>query len=133
MEIRTTTGARRPGVACCDVVNRGVAYTDGKIFYNTLDNHTVAVDANTGREVWKTKVGDINRGESMTMARLVVKDKVLVGNSGGEFGVRGWLTALNIANGESPGAPIALARTRTCSLARTSNLSMSKIGAKIWV
>jgi lanthanide-dependent methanol dehydrogenase len=88
------------GVACCDVVNRGAAYADGKIFYNTLDNHTVAVDANTGREAWKTKVGDINRGESMTMAPLVVKDKVLVGNSGGEFGVRGWLTALNIANGE---------------------------------
>jgi glucose dehydrogenase len=77
------------GMACCDVVNRGAAYADGKIFYNTLDNHTVAVDANTGREVWKTKVGDINRGESMTMAPLVVKDKVLVGNSGGEFGVRG--------------------------------------------
>jgi lanthanide-dependent methanol dehydrogenase len=76
-------------MACCDVVNRGAAYADGKIFYNTLDNHTVAVDANTGREVWKTKVGDINRGESMTMAPLVVKDKVLVGNSGGEFGVRG--------------------------------------------
>jgi len=88
------------GVACCDVVNRGAAYADGKIFYNTLDNHTVAVDANTGKEVWKTKLGDINLGESMTMAPLVVKDKVLVGNSGGEFGVRGWLTALNINDGE---------------------------------
>ena len=87
------------GVACCDVVNRGAANADGTIFYNTLDNHVVAVDATTGREVWKTKVGDINRGESMTMAPLVVKDKVLVANSGGEFGVRGWLTALNVANG----------------------------------
>jgi hypothetical protein len=83
------------GVACCDVVNRGAAYADGKVIYNTLDNHTVAVDAETGEEVWKTKLGDINRGESMTMAPLVVKDKVLVGNSGGEFGVRGWLTALD--------------------------------------
>jgi lanthanide-dependent methanol dehydrogenase len=87
------------GVACCDVVNRGAAYFDGKIFYNTLDNQTVAVDAATGKEVWRTKVGDINKGESMTMAPLVVKGKVLVGNSGGEFGVRGWLTALDAASG----------------------------------
>jgi lanthanide-dependent methanol dehydrogenase len=88
------------GVACCDVVNRGAAYFDGKIIYNTLDNHTVAVDAETGEEVWKTKLGDINSGETMTMAPLVVKGKVLVGNSGGEMGVRGWITALDAANGE---------------------------------
>ena len=87
------------GVACCDVVNRGAAYADGKIFYNTLDNHTVAVDAETGEEVWKTLLGDINKGETMTMAPLVVKGKVLVGNSGGEFGVRGWITALDAASG----------------------------------
>jgi PQQ-dependent dehydrogenase (methanol/ethanol family) len=87
------------GVACCDVVNRGAAYEDGRIFYNTLDNHTVAVDAETGKELWRTRLGDINRGESMTMAPLVVKGKVLVGNSGGEFGVRGWLTALDAASG----------------------------------
>lgn len=88
------------GVACCDVVNRGAAYSAGRIYFNTLDNHTVAVDAETGDEVWKTRLGDINRGESMTMAPLVVKDKVLVGNSGGEFGVRGWLTALQADSGE---------------------------------
>jgi glucose dehydrogenase len=82
--------AAAQGVAWCDVVNRGAAYAKGKIFYNTLDNHTVAIDAEIGKEVWNTALGDINRGESMTMAPLVVKDKVLVGNSGGEFGVRGW-------------------------------------------
>jgi lanthanide-dependent methanol dehydrogenase len=87
------------GVACCDVVNRGAAYADGKIFYNTLDAHTVGVDAVTGEEVWKTKVGEINLGESMTMAPIVVKGKVLVGNSGGEFGVRGWITALDTNDG----------------------------------
>ena len=87
------------GVACCDVVNRGASYADGKIYYNTLDNQTVAVDAKTGREVWKTRVGDINKGESMTMAPLVVKGKVLVGNSGGEIGIRGWLTALDAKTG----------------------------------
>jgi alcohol dehydrogenase (cytochrome c) len=88
------------GVACCDVVNRGAAYYDGKIFYNALDMQTVAVDVNTGKEVWKAKLGDINKGESMTMAPIVVKGKVLVGNSGGEFGVRGWLTALDANSGK---------------------------------
>jgi PQQ-dependent dehydrogenase (methanol/ethanol family) len=88
------------GVACCDVVNRGAAYADGRIYYNTLDAHTVAVDAETGKELWNTRLGDINRGESITMAPLVVKGKVLVGNSGGEFGIRGWLTALDAKTGQ---------------------------------
>ncbi len=88
------------GVACCDVVNRGAAHSDGRIFYNTLDAHTVAVDTATGKEIWKTRVGDINRGETITMAPLVVKEKVLVGNSGGEMGVRGWLTALDTKTGK---------------------------------
>ncbi|HET6837820.1 MAG TPA: PQQ-dependent dehydrogenase, methanol/ethanol family, partial [Gemmatimonadales bacterium] len=94
------TARAAQGVACCDVVNRGAAFSDGKIFFNTLDAHTVAVDAETGKEVWRTKLGEINQGESMTMAPLVVKGKVLVGNSGGEFGVRGWLTALEAATGK---------------------------------
>ena len=88
------------GVACCDYVNRGCAYYEGKVVFNTLDAHTVAVDAKTGAELWKTRLGDINTGETMTMAPLVVKGKVLVGNSGGEFGVRGWLTALDINTGK---------------------------------
>jgi lanthanide-dependent methanol dehydrogenase len=91
--------AAAQGVACCDVVNRGCVYWDGKIIFNTLDVHTVAVDARTGQEVWKAKLGEINQGETITMAPLVVKGKVLVGNSGGEMGVRGWLTALNANNG----------------------------------
>ena len=49
------------GVACCDVVNRGAAYWDGRIYFNTLDAHTVAVDAETGQEVWNTRLGDINQ------------------------------------------------------------------------
>jgi PQQ-dependent dehydrogenase (methanol/ethanol family) len=88
------------GVACCDVVNRGAAYDDGKIYFNTLDDQTVAVNATTGAEIWKTRIGDINKGESITMAPLVVKGKVLVGNSGGEFGIRGWLTALDAKTGK---------------------------------
>jgi PQQ-dependent dehydrogenase (methanol/ethanol family) len=92
--------AASQGVACCDVVNRGAAYSDGKLFFNTLDDHTIGLDAKTGKELWKTKLGDINQGETMTMAPLVVKGKVLVGNSGGEFGVRGWITALDAGSGK---------------------------------
>ena len=88
------------GVACCDTVNRGAVYSKGRLFFNTLDNQTIALDAKTGREIWRTKLGNIKLGESMTMAPLVVKDKVLVGNSGGEFGVRGWLTALDAGTGK---------------------------------
>jgi PQQ-dependent dehydrogenase (methanol/ethanol family) len=87
------------GVACCDLVNRGAAYADGAIFFNTLDGRTIALDAATGEPRWMTQLGDINRGETMTMAPLVVKGKVLVGNSGGEFGVRGWLVALDAVSG----------------------------------
>ena len=88
------------GVACCDVVNRGLAYNNGKIFLNTLDGHTVALDAATGRELWVTKLGEINNGETITMAPLFAKGKVLVGNSGGEMGVRGWLAALDENSGK---------------------------------
>jgi lanthanide-dependent methanol dehydrogenase len=88
------------GVACCDVVNRGAAFYRGRIYFNTLDMHTIAVDAATGKEVWKATLGDINHGESLTMAPIVVKGKVLVGNSGGEFGVRGWLAALDADSGK---------------------------------
>ena len=92
--------AKSQGVACCDVVNRGVAYADGRVFFNTLDNNTIALDAADGHEVWRTNLGDIATGQSMTMAPLVVHGKVLVGNSGGEFGVRGFLAALDATTGK---------------------------------
>jgi lanthanide-dependent methanol dehydrogenase len=94
------TSASAQGEACCDVVNRGGAFYNGKIYYNTLDMHTVAVDAATGKQVWKATVGDINFGETLTMAAVVIKGKVLIGNSGGEFGARGWLTALDADTGK---------------------------------
>jgi lanthanide-dependent methanol dehydrogenase len=88
------------GKACCDDVNRGASYADGKIIYNTLDNHTIAVDAMSGKPVWSTKMGDDKRGETMTMAPLVVKNRVIVGNSGGELGVRGYVAALDVKTGK---------------------------------
>src|SRR5579859_7448704 len=87
------------GLSCCDVVNRGAAYADGKIVYNLLDGHTVAVDAATGRELWKTPIADLQRGETVTMAPLVVKNRVIVGASGGEFGILGSIKALDLASG----------------------------------
>jgi lanthanide-dependent methanol dehydrogenase len=55
--------AAAQGVACCDVVNRGAVYADGKIFFNTLDAHTIALDAATGKQLWRTKLGEITTGE----------------------------------------------------------------------
>jgi len=88
------------GIACCDVVNRGAFFADGKIVYNLLDGHTVALDAATGKELWKTKVADVNRGETTPMAPIVVKDRVIVGTAGGEYGVRGWVKGLDLNSGK---------------------------------
>jgi PQQ-dependent dehydrogenase (methanol/ethanol family) len=88
------------GVACCDVVNRGLVFDAGKLFFNTLDNRAIALDANSGKPVWETKVGDINLGETMTMAPLVAHGVVLIGDSGGEMGVRGWLKGLDENSGK---------------------------------
>jgi PQQ-dependent dehydrogenase (methanol/ethanol family) len=87
-------------VMCCDTVNRGVAYADGKIILNQADTHVVALDAKTGKEVWNVQNGDPKKGETMTSAPMIVKDKVIVGISGGEFGVQGRLTAYNLKDGK---------------------------------
>ena len=88
------------GKACCDTVNRGSAYVDGKLIYNLLDDHTIALDAKTGKELWRTKMDDVTKGATMTMAPFVVGKKVYVGNSGGEMGVWGWLAALDVDTGK---------------------------------
>ncbi len=87
-------------VMCCDTVNRGVAYAEGKIILNQADAHVVALDAKTGKEIWRIANGDPKKGETMTSAPMVVKDKVIVGISGGEFGVQGRVTAYNLADGK---------------------------------
>ena len=87
------------GIACCDAVNRGAFYADGKIVYNLLDGHTVAVAAATGKELWKTKIADLSQGETTPVAPLVVKHRVIVGASGGEFGIHGWLKGLDLETG----------------------------------
>ena len=87
-------------VMCCDTVNRGVAYADGKIFLHQADTKVVALDAETGEVKWEVMNGDASKGETNTATVLPVKDKIIVGISGGEFGVRGHVTAYNMETGE---------------------------------
>ncbi len=87
-------------VMCCDTVNRGVAYGDGKIILHQADTKVVALDAKTGKVVWSATNGDPKIGETGTAAPMVAKDKVFIGISGGEFGVRGSLTAYNLKDGK---------------------------------
>jgi alcohol dehydrogenase (cytochrome c) len=84
---------------CCGANNRGVAVVDDKVFMGTLDAHLVAVDAISGKELWNTEVGDVNLAYSITMAPLVIKDKVVVGVGGGEFGIRGYVAAYDVDTG----------------------------------
>ncbi len=86
-------------VACCDNVNRGLSYGDGKVFLSQLDGNLVALDATTGKEAWKVQNADPKVGATMTSAPHIYKDKVIVGVSGGEFGVRGHVTAYNVRDG----------------------------------
>lgn len=92
--------AKAVPVACCDLVHRGLNYTNGKILMSTLDAQIIALDAKTGKELWKAKNGDPSKGETITAAGLIVKDKYIVGISGGEFGVRGHVTAYDINSGK---------------------------------
>lgn len=91
-------------VMCCDTVNRGLAYAEGKIFLQQADTNLVALDANTGKVIWKTKNSEGNSdpksGGTNTNAPHVFKDKVITGISGGEFGVRGFLAAYDINSGK---------------------------------
>jgi PQQ-dependent dehydrogenase (methanol/ethanol family) len=88
------------GVACCDVVNRGGSVSNGRYIFNTLDGQTIALDVQTGKALWRVQLGNINKGETMTMAPTVANGKVYVGNSGGEMGVRGWVIALDENTGK---------------------------------
>lgn len=87
-------------VMCCDTVNRGLAFANGKIFLQQADTNLVALDARTGKEVWKVLNGDPKKGETNTNAPHIFKDKVITGISGGEFGVRGFLAAYDIETGK---------------------------------
>jgi alcohol dehydrogenase (cytochrome c) len=92
----TPSPAARP---CCGVVNRGVAILGNTLYMDTVDAHLVAVDAKSGHPIWNVKIAEPAAGYAMTMAPLVVKDKVIVGVAGGEFGVRGFIAAFDAKSG----------------------------------
>jgi alcohol dehydrogenase (cytochrome c) len=93
---RPAPGTRNP---CCGNFTRGVAIADGKLFMATLDALLIAIDARTGKEIWKVEIGDYKKQESQTAAPLVVKDKVITGIAGGEHGVRGFIAAFDVNTG----------------------------------
>lgn len=85
---------------CCDVVNRGVAYWGGKVFVGTFDGRLIAIDAKTGKQVWSKVTVDQKKLYTITGAPRVVKGRVLIGNGGAEFGVRGYITAFDADSGK---------------------------------
>ena len=87
-------------VMCCDTVNRGLAYAEGKIFLQQADTTLVALNAKNGKVVWSTKNGNPKVGQTNTNAPHVFKDKVITGISGGEFGVQGFVAAYDINSGK---------------------------------
>ena len=86
--------------ACCDTVNRGVAAYEGKLFVGTLDGRLVALDAATGNEVWSVVTVDQTKAYTITGAPRVIKGKVLIGNGGAEYGVRGYISAYDAQTGK---------------------------------
>jgi len=85
--------------ACCDVVNRGVAINRGKLFFGTIDGRLIALDANTGARLWETQTTDNSKHYTITGAPRVVKNMVIIGNGGAEFGVRGYVSAYDTRDG----------------------------------
>ena len=92
--------ANAPPVACCDVVNRGVAYSDGKVIADALDGKVYALNAKTGKVEWTANEADPKKGQTLTSAPLIIRDHVIVGVSGGEFGVRGYITSYDLQTGK---------------------------------
>ena len=86
--------------ACCDTVNRGMSYADGKLVFGTLDGYVIALDAATGKEVWVVKHAYPDKGETITPAPIIANDKVIIGFGGDEFAARGRVTAYDLADGK---------------------------------
>jgi PQQ-dependent dehydrogenase (methanol/ethanol family) len=86
--------------ACCDTVNRGLSYSDGKLVFGTLDGYVIALDAVTGKEAWVVKHAFPANGETLTPAPIIANDKVIIGFGGDEFAARGRVAAYNLADGK---------------------------------
>ena len=84
---------------CCDVVNRGVAVYKNKVYLATLDAHVVALDSATGKVVWDKKIGDYTYAETFTLMPMALRGKIIIGTAGAEYGVRGWIAAIDADTG----------------------------------
>jgi PQQ-dependent dehydrogenase (methanol/ethanol family) len=111
---------------CCDTVNRGVSYGDGKIFLHQADTTLVALDAKTGKLVWSVKDGDPKIGATGTSAPFVIKDKVLIGVSGGAFGVRGYVSAYDIKDGKLMWRGYSMGPDKDTLISPTQTLALGK-------
>ncbi|MBS7538869.1 methanol/ethanol family PQQ-dependent dehydrogenase [Ancylobacter lacus] len=123
-------------VACCDVVNRGLAYWPGNgkvgplIIKTQLDGNVVALKADTGEEYWKLENSDIKVGSTLTIAPYVVKDTVLIGSSGAELGVRGYVTAYDVVTGAQKWRAYATGPDNDVRLADDFNSANPQYGQK---
>ena len=95
-QYRSSSGVR----LCCGLVNRGLAILGNTLFMGTIDAHLVAIDAKNGHVLWNTEVADCNLGYAITHAPLVVKDKIIIGTAGGEYGIRSFLAAYEASSGK---------------------------------
>jgi outer membrane protein assembly factor BamB len=84
---------------CCDAVNRGVAYHDGKVFVGAYDGRLIALGAEKGEVLWEVKTTDPDKSYTITGAPRIAKDKVIIGNGGAELGVRGYVSAYELETG----------------------------------
>jgi PQQ-dependent dehydrogenase (methanol/ethanol family) len=121
---------KAPPVACCDLVHRGLNYAEGKIVMNTLDAQVIALDAKTGKELWKVRNGDPGRGETYTGQGMIIKDKFITGISGGEFGVRGWVTAYDLNTGKQLWKAYSMGPDEDLKLAADFNKANPHFGQK---
>jgi quinohemoprotein ethanol dehydrogenase len=118
--------------ACCDVVNRGVAAWNGKIFVGALDGRLIALNAHTGKPVWSVQTTDPSRPYTITGAPRVVKGKVLIGNGGGEFGVRGYVTAYDAETGKQAWRFYTTPNPRNEPDGAASDKALMEIAYKTW-
>jgi alcohol dehydrogenase (cytochrome c) len=118
---------------CCGSVNRGLAILGDTLFMGTLDARLIAIDARTGRKKWDTAVADYTKGISVTLAPLVVKDKVIIGTAGGEYGIQGFVAAYDAATGQEVWKFRTIPRPGEPGSETWKNDAWKHGGASVWV
>ena len=118
--------------ACCDVVNRGAAYWDGKVYIGAIDGRLIAVDAESGEQVWSTQTTDPSKNYAITGAPRIVKGRVIIGNGGAEFGVRGYVSAYDAETGKMAWRFYTVPGNPALKDGAASDNVMAKLASKTW-